>query len=940
MKLLEESSIELDTTIQIQKIKKALNESKKIKFHYGIYTSYKKIAVLKKAIYNSDSAISEYKNLIKLLPESNQYSHYALQLIGDEFSKRSLFDSSIYYHNKLIKLGKDYSNNLTICNAYISIGNIWNQTYDYDKAFMSYSKADSVCENDLKLKVSTKRAVINNYMGFCIRKSNGDKDAIEYYFKAKNIHEKLKNNEGVQEVNIAIAQAYTSFEEYDKALKLLNESILFHQNYAPHRNSYSYGVIVRGYLLLQMKNYVKAEKDYLLYYDLALKSKNEFYQRSGLGYLGLFYKSSGQLQKAEKYYKLAIEKNQLANDNGRVSQNIEELITVLKRKKDYKEAVTYYELLLDIQKQSDTKKIAQETRNLEAKYQTEKKEQEINLLKSQKEIVEQQKTNQQNILLGGMAITTIAGLFLFFLYRNRQRTNTKLKELDVLKSSFFTNISHEFRTPLALITSPINELLSEDSISDKKRQQFTVAKQNSERLLELVNQLLDLSKIDEGHLKLKLQEGKVLQLISALSEAFNYYAEQKNITYTIHIAKGEKTVWFDKSVVEKITVNLLSNAIKYTPENGTISCKALIENNKLFFSITNSGKGLTSYELSNIFERFYQSNEQNQGSGIGLSLVKELVGLHHGKIEVQSILNKETTFELHIAVDKKSFKNEVFIATSLNDIENSILLYPNTTIEEEETFTTNDLPIVLIVEDNDDLRNLLKLAFEDHYNIITASNGTIGVELALEHIPDLIISDVMMPEKNGIALTEDLKTDERTAHIPIILLTAKAGVESQFKGIEFGADDYITKPFDTKLLILKVEKLIESRRQLQLRYSQELVLIPRDIAITNLDEKFLKKVETILEKNLINPSFNVSEFSEAVGMSRMQLHRKLKALTGLTASEFVRSQRLKLAAQLLKSSNINISGIGYSVGFNDHSYFTKCFKEAYNCTPTEFAKRN
>ncbi|WP_179007590.1 response regulator [Winogradskyella forsetii] len=577
---------------------------------------------------------------------------------------------------------------------------------------------------------------------------------------------------------------------------------------------------------------------------------------------------------------------------------------------------------------------------LETKYQTEKKEQEINLLKSQKEIVEQQKTNQKNILLSAIALTTIAGLFLFFLYRNRQKTNTKLTELDALKSNFFTNISHEFRTPLTLISSPIDELLAEDSISDKKRQQFTVAKQNSERLIELVNQLLELSKIDEGHLKLQLQEGNVLQLISALSESFNYHAQQKNITYQIDIPQAKEAVWFDKRAIEKITINLLSNALKYTPEHGTVSCKAYIENNKLFFNVKNSGKGLTPYELNNIFERFYQTNEQNQGSGIGLSLVKELVALHKGNIEVQSVPNEETIFQINISIDKNNFKNSAIIVTSNTKSENGIPFYSNTSNEEDENLIDSELPMLLIVEDNDDLRDLLKQAFEDNYNVITASNGSIGVEQALEHIPDLIISDNMMPEKDGMALTEDLKNDERTAHIPIILLTAKAGVESQFKGIETGADDYITKPFDKKLLILKVEKLIASRRQLQLRYSQELVLIPSDIAITNLDEKFLKKVETILEKKLIEPSFNVLEFSEAVGMSRMQLHRKLKALTGLTASEFIRSQRLKLAAQLLKSSEINISGVGYSVGFNDHSYFTKCFKEVYNCTPTEFAKRS
>lgn len=577
---------------------------------------------------------------------------------------------------------------------------------------------------------------------------------------------------------------------------------------------------------------------------------------------------------------------------------------------------------------------------LETVYQTNKKEQEISLLKSQNEIIEQRSKNQKIILLSAVGITTIAGLFLYLLYRNRKKTNTKLRELDMLKTNFFTNISHEFRTPLTLISSPIDDTLSDDTISNKKRQQFTVAKQNAERLLELVNQLLDLSKIDEGHLKLQLQRGNVLQLISALSDSFSYDAKLKSITYTINISQGEEAVWFDKDAIEKIVINLLSNALKYTPANGRISCKAYTENNTLFFNVTNSGKGLTAFELNNIFERFYQTNAQNQGSGIGLALVKELVALHNGKIEVQSIVDKETSFQLRLSVDKNSFKKDTIIVASNTKLDKEIPRFKNATFENEEVFSDSDLPILLIVEDNDDLRQLLIQIFEAQYNIISAFNGKIGVDLALEQIPDLIISDIMMPEKDGISLTEDLKNDERTAHIPIILLTAKAEVESKFKGIDSGADDYITKPFNKKLLVLKVEKLIASRRQLQLRYSQELVLLPKDIAITNLDEKFLKKIETILEENLIEPSFNVTEFSDAVGMSRMQLHRKLKALTGLTASEFIRSQRLKLAANLLKTSDINVSQVGYSVGFNDHSYFTKCFKETYSCTPSEFAKRS
>ncbi|NCP90434.1 MAG: response regulator transcription factor, partial [Flavobacteriales bacterium] len=308
--------------------------------------------------------------------------------------------------------------------------------------------------------------------------------------------------------------------------------------------------------------------------------------------------------------------------------------------------------------------------------------------------------------------------------------------------------------------------------------------------------------------------------------------------------------------------------------------------------------------------------------------------------EVTSTPNEWTTFNVTISVDKNSLKNATILSTDEADSKIESPIISSTIFEDDNEFVDSELPILLIVEDNNDLRHLLKQTFEEHYTVISAPNGKLGIELALETIPDLIISDIMMPEKDGITLTNDLKNDERSAHIPIILLTAKADVESKFTGIDTGADDYITKPFDKKLLVLKVEKLIESRKKLQARYSQEVILKPKDIAFTNLDELFLNKVQIVLDNQLVESSFSVEDFSKAVGMSRMQLHRKIKALTGLSASEFIRSQRLKLAAQLLKQSDINISQVGYSVGFNDHAYFSKCFKDTYKCTPTEYAKKS
>ena len=544
--------------------------------------------------------------------------------------------------------------------------------------------------------------------------------------------------------------------------------------------------------------------------------------------------------------------------------------------------------------------------------------------------------------MGGLLITGILAFLLFLLYQNRKKTSDKLRELDTKKSRFFANISHEFRTPLTLISNPIEAAIEDIELSPERRKQFEIAKRNSNRLLELINQLLDLSKIDAGELRLQIQEGKLLQFIAVLVDSFSFSAMQKDIHYMVNGSASDLDFYFDKDAVEKIVTNLIANAIKYTSKNKDILVSFNIEDEQLKLVIKNSGSLLTQDEVANLFERFYQTSEDNAGSGIGLALVKELVELHKGTINVINSQDGWLCFSVVLPVDKNTFKSEVFIESNANeDYSVSDLLSNSDDIEEDEDLLLqNNLPILLIVEDNADILNLLKQEFVNSYTIVSAPNGEEGIDVALETIPDIIISDIMMPVKDGIALTQHLKNDERTSHIPIVLLTAKAGDHNELLGVEVGADDYITKPFNSKILKTKVKKLIENRRLLQERYSQELVLLPKDVSITNIDEQFLERLQNVLDTNLVEPSFSASSFSVAIGMSRMQLHRKLKALTGLTTSEFIRSQRLKLAAKLLKESDTNISQIGYSVGFNDHTYFSKCFKEFYNCTPSEYAKNN
>ncbi len=931
---------EQDSIIQLKIFKKALSTSKKLKSDFGIYTSYRKIGNWKALKHNTDSTINEYKKGLKDLSNNSSYNFYFLMQIGDKFKNKSNYDSAVYYYRKSIGFGQKVFKKDLIVRGHVSLGNLWLQKREYDKSFKNYVRADSICNSDKTLKTSILRAQITNYLGFNARVTDGYEKALKYYLKAKKIYQNLNNEGGVQEVNIAIAQAYISMEKYNSALKLLNESVTYHAKYAPKKNSYSYAIIVRGFLLANMENYKEAEKDYKLYYNLAVKEKNELYERIGLGYLADFYMKSNQLDKSETYYKRAIKKCEKTGDLEREFELTGSLIDLSKKQKKFKKTVELYGKYVLLNEKIQEKNTVLKTKNLEIKYQTEKKEQEIALLTSQNKLAERQKKSQRNLLLGGITLTSIAGIFLFFLYRNRQKTTKKLQNLDIAKSNFFSNISHEFRTPLTLISGPIQQQLNKKNLSNDERSNFEMVNRNTNRLLSLVDQLLDISKVESGNLKLQITTSKIIPFIGAIADSFSFKTKNKNIDYKINIEPTTIDTWFDKDVLEKIITNLISNAVKYTPESGIVECNAIIKDNKLHFTIKNSGKGMTKEQLEKVFNRFYQISEDNKGTGIGLALVKELVTLHKGTITVQSTPNNRTTFTVKLPIIKKAFKDSEITSDTksanilekqeINTIQNSDI--DNTSINE-------DNPILLIVDDNADIRTYVSSIFNETHTILQAQNGQEGIDIAIEQVPDIIISDIMMPIKNGIELCNTLKTDERTSHIPIILLTAKAGEENEIEGVKTGADDYITKPFNNELLKLKVEKLLENIKKLQERYSQEVILKPTEISINSADDLFLNRLQNVLDDKLVESTFNTEDFCKSIDMSRMQLHRKLKALFNMTTSEFIRSQRLKLAADLLKTSDVNVSQVGYSVGFNDPAYFSKRFKEVYNCTPTQYAKK-
>jgi DNA-binding response OmpR family regulator len=415
--------------------------------------------------------------------------------------------------------------------------------------------------------------------------------------------------------------------------------------------------------------------------------------------------------------------------------------------------------------------------------------------------------------------------------------------------------------------------------------------------------------------------------LNSLVDSFTFQAKENKLSFTSTIEKNTVNHHFDKDVIEKIVTNLLSNAIKYTAENEKISFESKVENNQLQLVVSNSGSEIKKEDLPKLFERFYQKKENHQGVGIGLALVKELVELYKGKIET-NVENGILSFAVSLPLEKAN-ENAIVVT---KEVSKSII--------SEENNNETELPILLIVDDNHDVRMVLKDIFKNNYQILEAEDGEQALKIAKKEIPDCIISDVMMPKMDGFEFTKQIKNNELTSFIPVILLTARTTDEAHLEGLKSTADAYLTKPFNNEIVKETVNQLISERKKLHQRYSQELVLRPVDIVINSVDEKFIEKLQIILDKELSNAEFSSEDFAAAVGMSRMQLHRKLKSLLGVTSTEFLRNERLKVATKLLKEGNGNISDVAYAVGFNDVSYFSKCFKEMYQCTPSEFSVCN
>lgn len=536
-----------------------------------------------------------------------------------------------------------------------------------------------------------------------------------------------------------------------------------------------------------------------------------------------------------------------------------------------------------------------------------------------------------------------------------KRLNEEVLELTHSRLVFFTNISHELRTPLTLIADPVEMLLEDSGIKGKSRELLKMVQRNALALQQLVSNILDFRKIQNGKMELKLYRFDIVKTLTMWVGDFQLTAERKQIRLHLDVddLKGSHEMIADQEKISRIVFNLLSNALKYTPAGGEIFVSLKDEGANLRLDVKDTGKGISQDEADKIFERFFQAKGAASGTGIGLALVKSFVELHHGEARVESELGKGSDFIVVIPReqegDSQVIHNDVDIVdnsvnasapTGKNVVDESVLQYIDDgdrsrgKVQQLVSENTNR-PTVLVIDDNTDIRQYERTLLQDEYVVLEAADGKEGLAVALKEVPDLVICDVMMPVMDGLELTEQLKTNTATSHIPVIMLTAKNLEEHRAEGYEHGADSYITKPFHSKVLLARIENLLRQRQLLKNLYqgSKEAEKEISEAHLEDRDRQFLKQLQAIIQKNLSDSEFGVEDMGQQIGLSRVQLYRKVKAMTGSSVVDLLRKARLAKARRLLETRSMSVSEVAYEVGFSAPSYFTKCFKEEYGMLP-------
>lgn len=875
----------------------------------------------------------------------------ACNIIGIAYVYKSEYPEALENHFVALKIWEEIGDKWGIASSYNHIGIVCLYKGDYPEALKNYFAGLKIQE-----EIGNKKGIGHSYnnIGLVYNHQGKYPEALENFFASLKIWEEIGDKPGIAMSYNSIGNVYLKQGKYPEALENHFASLKIKEELGNKREiggSYlNIGVIYK-----EQGNYPEALKNYLTGLKIVEEIGNKSEIALAYNNIGLIEQELNRPTSAKNYFEKSLA---LAKEIGQKSlirdiyYNSTLPDSTLGNYKDayenYKQYITYRDSLINEEN---------EKKSLQASigYEYEKKEAVIQAELKTKNLELQTKHFQRNIAVAGLGLMMVLTVLIihFFKLRNKslkiekqnlelqRREMETIKQTEQFKSRFLTNISHEFRTPLTLINGHL-EVLKENGRKEDLLH-FDEMEQNGKRLLTLINQLLDLSKMESGQYKLKYRKGNILNETGMLVQSFHSYAEQHGISLTLNQTENAQTLLSDNQFIYSsealaaIMTNLLSNAIKHTPEGGNIDTTIDYRDNKLFVTVSDTGKGIAPEHLSKVFDRFYQVDEPGQrtyaGSGIGLALVKELSILHGGDVSVESPFEGGSAFTFSLA----SSEAESIETISSTEKTETISVTEDYSISKEDD-SKEELPLLLIVEDQPELRQFIVQNLGKEYRYAEASNGKDGLRLAEELLPDLIISDVMMPDTNGFELSETLKNNIVTSHIPIMLLTAKADQKDKLAGLETGADDYLTKPFSLAELKLRVRNILKFKELLRKKFEGNTIPSADETPeLNSTDRKFVDDLTQSVEKNLSNAQFGVNILAEAVFLSVSQLTRKLKTITGKTPADFIRNIRLEKTLEMLKEG-ANITDVSWTVGFEDPVYFSKVFKKHFGFPPSSVKK--
>jgi signal transduction histidine kinase/DNA-binding response OmpR family regulator len=860
-------------------------------YHESRY--YESMHNLPQALDRLHEAYAIFKELDLKKNISNCFNSYnrIYQSLGD-------FTKALTYGLQALRIKEEINDRRGIAIALTNVGNIYLRTSRYDEAIDNFTKALAIDRSN-KDEEGITMSLLN--VGVACQKKGLYAQAIQQYREALELARRLKMQEDEKIILGNIGSTLRRQGKFDSSLIYLQASLAIGKE-GNYRITHTLNDISETYLALKQ---AAPAKDYAQQ-AIAVAQKTGDLDQLRFGWMHL-------------------------SDASEMLGDFESAHRALKQYNIFKDSV----FTLDKVKQMD---------GLRLQYETEKKDQAIDLLTRQKEAA----LFRRNTWIAIAALTAVILLLLY----NRQRLKNKKDrqvyekglEIEKMKSDFFSNISHEFRTPLTLILGPVQSMQA--GITDPiLSSQLHMMEKNARRLQALIDQLLDLSKLDSGKLTITFSKLDIVSLMKGVTMTFSSMADIKEIALTAESPVDNLQLYADREKIETILINLLSNAFKFTPQKGSIKVSLYLKEKEhkeyCCISVHDSGTGIPAKDIPHVFERFYQSNyqqgQQVAGTGIGLALAKELVSLHNGHIEIFSEPGQGTNVLFWLPLGSAHLSEEELLTANHLAVENigaaKPAIYTQPIAEEGGEEIVPGKPVLLLIEDNRDVMTYLRQILDNHYQVVEAADGIEGITAAIETIPDLVISDVMMPRKNGYEVCEALKNDERTSHIPLILLTARASFENKMQGLQTKADEYLTKPFSPQELLVRVQNLVTSRRELREKFNRELVLKPSGVRVTSIEEAFLQKLMKSVEDNLADERFSIEQLARQVGMSRSQLHRKLHALTNESATQFINRYRLTRAMDMIRQNAGSMAEIAYWVGFSSPSYFSKLFHQQFGITP-------